>query len=126
MELKDLKVGDKVLYYGGYGDNRILTVLDITKSGYIKAGYMVGKKKVYGTYSQKTGLQKGNTISNQHIVPITPIGIIEEKKKDFVKEVVRKYDSYKNITFEQALVIARTLHMFNNEFIDKIEEDCKR
>lgn len=126
MELKDLKVGDNVLYKGGYGERAIYTVLDITKSGYIKVGYKVGKKEYSCLFNAKTGKPKGDNLSHQEIQPLDKKGFINEKRCAFVRWVERHLrEDYRNMTFEQAMVVARTLKMQPKELFDNIEEDLK-
>lgn len=126
MELKDLKVGDKVLYKSGYGERAIYTVLDITKSGYIKVGYKVDKKEYSCLFSMKTGKPKGNSLSHQEIQPLDKKGVINEKRCEFVRWVERHLrEDYRNMTFEQAMTVARTLKMQLSEILDNIEENLK-
>jgi hypothetical protein len=105
-DLRNAKVGDKVILSSRFNDNKIVTIEKITPKGFLKVGnslfYPDGRERATGWYTA-------------HIQPATQEQIEKIERKQFVRVVLKKLHELKDITYEQAVLFADILKEQQNE-----------
>ena len=111
MELKDLKVGDKVIYSSTIDGEFICKVHAITPKGFIKVGSKLhdprtGIQRGGGWYSSKITIpteEQINDIQNKYNHNEQQIKDIENRT--FINNTLSRLKSLKTLTYEQAIKI---------------------
>ena len=99
-DLRNAKVGDKVILSSRFNDDRIVTIEKITPKGFLK----VGNSLFY-----TNGIERSSGWYTAHIRPATQEQIEKIEKKQLVKAVLRKLHNLKDIDYEKAVLIENIL-----------------
>ena len=101
-DLSNIKVGDKVIVYGGYGGETIKEVEKITPKGFIR---------VNGILYNQTGTQRSSDRwFFSRIEPVTEEKIEKLRRRDYVRKITNKIvNMQKSFTYDQAVKIAEIM-----------------
>lgn len=105
-DLRNAKVGDKVILSTRFNDDKIVTIDKITPKGFLK----VGSSLFY-----TNGIERASGWYTAHIRPATQEQIEKIEKKQFVKAVLNKLHNLKDITYEKAVLVMKLLKEQENE-----------
>lgn len=105
-ELKNVQVGDKVVFSSQFYGDCIKIVEAITPKGFIK---------VDGRLYNKDGRMRGGDTWSAYIYAATPEIMQKLRANNFIKMVLNKMHQTTNIDYVQALEISRILEGRKNE-----------